>query len=64
MDRRDGLSATRRSIVHVEEGMVMSFAEKRQEVDGDYLTLSGVASTEGPVDSAWLPLQYMLWTSH
>mgnify|MGYP000683155201 CR=1 FL=1 len=34
------------------------------EVECDYLILSVVASTEGPVDSAWLLFQNMLWTSH
>ncbi len=64
MDRRDGLRATRRSIVHVEDGIVISLSEKEPDVVCDYLTLSGVAATEGPVDSAWQPFQDTLWKSH
>ena len=48
VDRRDGLGAKRRNLVHVEEEIVMSFAEEGPKVVGDYLTLSGVHATDRP----------------
>ena len=57
VDRRDGIGENKkRSIVHVEDGMVMSFAEEEPDVVCRCQTLSGSAATDGPADSAWQPL--------
>ncbi len=65
IDRRDGIVNRRmKSTVHVEDGMVMSFAEEEPDVACSCRNLSGSAATDGPADLAWQPLQHALWKSH